>query len=70
MLPPSAGGGVGAKAGWPELVGAVDPGAVGVLEEVEGVVEGICGELEGLAADGGVLIDDDGSVLAAVEGSK
>ncbi|KAJ8620450.1 hypothetical protein MRB53_028979 [Persea americana] len=69
MLPPPAGGGVGAAAGWPELVGAVDHGAVGVLEEVEGVVEGICGELEGLAADGGVLIDDDGSVLAAVEGN-
>ncbi|KAJ8617250.1 hypothetical protein MRB53_013436 [Persea americana] len=58
--------GVGFAAELPELEGAVDHGTAGVVEEVEGVL----GELERLVADGGVLIDDDGSLVAIVDGSK
>lgn len=56
------GGGVVAAAGLPELVGAVDHGSAGAVEEVEVVVEGVWGELEGLAADAGVLIGADDAV--------
>ncbi|XXG89563.1 hypothetical protein AAC387_Pa12g1535 [Persea americana] len=57
---------LGPRRGLPELEGAVNHGPAGVVEEVEGV----WGELEGLAADGGFLIIDDGPIVAAVEGSK
>ncbi|XXG58492.1 hypothetical protein AAC387_Pa04g0799 [Persea americana] len=62
--------GVGFEAELPELEGAVDHGTAGVVEEVEGVIEGVLGESERLATDGGVLIDDDGSLVAIVDGSK
>lgn len=53
-----------------ELVGFVVHDAAGAIEEVEVVVEGVGGDLEGLVADGGVLFDGEEVVVAVVEGSE